>query len=307
MNKRFQFKAPLALAAAAAIGLTAGCGKSPETSDEPETTEDRQAYEVKGRLRQISGDGESVAIEHEEIPGFMAAMTMPFYLEDPALAEGLKPGDAVRFRYVVKARESFIDRMEKLDDDAVPASPAGQEVRRAADPRIPRLGEGDLVPNFELIDHNSERFLFSDFEERAILLTFIFTRCPVPDFCPLMSRNFQVLQERVARHPDLRGKVQLLSVTIDPEYDTPEVLKRYAARYTDDTANWTFATAARDRIDELTTRFSVYIEDDGESANINHALATALVGKDRRLEKIWRGNAWSPDEAIAKLEESLKD
>ena len=301
-------KTALLLIAVIALASTLGCAESPhEAAGESVAENSEQVFEVAGRVRGISGDRETITIEHEEIPGFMPAMTMPFYLAEPGLAEGLEPGDAVGFRYVVKERESYIDRIEVVDDDSVPASPAGPSARRPADPRVPRLEEGDLVPDFRLINQENEPFYFHEFEGRAIVMTFIFTRCPVPDFCPLMSRHFQTIQERVAGHPDLHGNIQLVSVTIDPEYDTPEVLRDYAARYTDNTDNWTFATGGRDRIDELTTRFSVYIEADAESANIDHALATLLIGPDGRLEKIWRGNTWSADDVIGEAESLLQE
>jgi protein SCO1 len=282
-----------------------GCGDGPGDPAEESIAEDARVFEVNGRIRGIASDRETLNIEHEEIPGFMAAMTMPFHLADPTLAEGLEAGDAVRFRYVVRARESYIDRIEKLADDAVPSSPAGGGARRPADPRVPRLEVGDLVPDFRLINQDNEPFYLHEFEDKALVLTFIFTRCPVPDFCPLMSGNFQAIQDRVAEDTDLQEKTHLISVTIDPEFDTPEVLAEYATRYTDDTESWTFATGGRDRIDEMTTRFSVYIEDDPESDNIDHALATVLIGPDRQLKNIWRGNAWSPDEVVADLKAAL--
>ena len=304
--KAFLAKSILPLAAIFAA-LLSGCGDVERESTGEAIEPDEQVFEVKGRVRSIPDDGETINIEHEEIPGFMPAMTMPFHLKEAGLVEGLEPGDAVGFRYVVRGRESFIDRMEKLEDDAVSPSPAGEGRRRPADPRIPRLEEGDTIPSFRLVNQDDEPFYFHEFEGRAIAMTFIFTRCPVPDFCPLMSERFQTIQERAAEHPDLHGNIQLVSVTIDPEYDTPEVLNDYAARYTDNTENWTFATGGRDRIDELTTRFSVYIEDDAESANIDHALATVLIGPDGRLEKIWRGNTWSADDVIGAAESLLQE
>lgn len=267
-----------------------------------------RVFEVRGWIRSIPAERETITIAHQEIPEYMPAMTMPFNLKDPSLADGLEAGDPVVFRFVVGERDSWIDRIRKLDGPEAAAMPS-RDVRRS-DPllaRIPRLEEGDLTPSFQLVDQDGKRFDLADFRGSAVVVTFIFTRCPVPDFCPLMSQKFQALQQRLNEDPLLRDRAHLLSVTIDPEFDTPEVLRAYADVYTDSTENWTFATGDPGRIEEMTTRFSIFIDPESKEGTLDHALGTALIGPDSRLMTVWRGNRWTVDEVTEAISTTLKE
>lgn len=278
-----------------------GCGSpDPVAGGEQGGT---QVFEVTGRITSIPADRETMVIAHEEISGFMPAMTMPFYLLDASTAEGLEPGDAIRFRYVVEERRSWIEEIERIDADGLAQDrDEGFRLQRQRLP-IPRLEPGDRVPGFELIDQTGANFSLHDFHGEAIVLTFIFTRCPVPDFCPRMSRHFQEIQAEAAADDELRDRFRLLSVTIDPEFDSPEVLEQYGRNFSDDPSTWTFATGSPGRIDEMTTRFSVFMENNPENNTIDHALATALIDPAGNLVNIWRGNAWEPDDVIAMMRE----
>jgi protein SCO1 len=285
------------------LAVGAGCGPRVET--EPPAQGER-VFEVKGWVRSIASDRATITIKHEEIPGFMPAMTMPFYLKDPSLADGLANGDPVTFRFVVGETDSWIDRIEKIDpaELAVETSVQGRQTNplRA---RIPRLEEGDLVPSFQLVNQEGEPFETGELYGKAVVVTFIFTRCPVPNFCPLMSKNFRALQQKLDDEPDLRNRAHLLSVTIDPEFDTPRILRAYANAFTDTTENWTFATGDPDRIEEMTRRFSIFIDPESGNGTIDHALGTALIGPDGHLVAIWRGNQWTPEEILDRLSTTL--
>lgn len=157
-----------------------------------------------------------------------------------------------------------------------------------------RLKEGDEMPPFNLTNQNDERISRETFRGEPFVLTFIFTRCPVPNFCPRMSNNFEELQTAIKTGSSTLAKTRLLSITLDPGFDTPQVLNAYAASRQADPKVWTFATGPEREIDSLTSAFSVYRQNEG--GTISHGLATALIDKDGKVDKIWRGNGWTPAE-----------
>lgn len=162
--------------------------------------------------------------------------------------------------------------------------------------RDARVKEGKEMPRFGLTDQNGERISLDTFRGQPFVLTFVFTRCPLPNFCPRMSNNFEELQTAIKTGSATLAKTRLLSITLDPDYDTPKILSDYAAFHHADRQIWTFATGDGKEIEALTRAFSVYRQNEG--GTISHGLATALINRDGKIEKIWRGNAWTPAEVI---------
>lgn len=262
----------------------------------------RRTYEITGRVVGFGDDGRTVIVEHGDVPGLMPAMTMSFKTIDDGALDSLAVRDAVRFRLVVTRDSSWIDRLEHLPDSAVAAYPsATPDPAFAPSTTAPLLEEGDAVPPFTLVNQDGEAFRAADFEGRLLLLTFIYTRCPLPDFCPRLSGHFQRLQPRLIERFD--DRVHLLSISFDPNHDTPEVLRAYARRYTDSTEHWTFATGSLEEIARVAQRFGVFYAASGEE--FDHNLATALVGPGGQIRRIWRGNDWQPEEVLEAIENVL--
>ncbi len=261
-----------------------------------------QVFEVKGQVRSVEPDEHTLNIAHEEIPGFMPAMVMPFTVKEPATTKGLASGDAVRFRLVVSKDDSWITQIEKIAPGALSAPPAAEQ-GAVSGSETERVEVGQKVPDFSLVDHHGKKFRLSDLQGKAVVLTFIYTRCPLPNFCPLMSKNFASLQERFCK--DLPGKVQLLSISFDPEFDTPETLSRYAALFQGQNGDkdWRFATGTPEQINHVTAMFGLI----REPANgfINHDLRTALISPEGKLVHIWRSNVWTPYEVERMTREVL--
>jgi len=259
-----------------------------------------RTYEVRGRVVGFGDDPHTLFIQHEEIPGYMPAMTMPFRTPDTTAVSRLTLGDQIAFTFHVTRDSAWITDIRRL--------PPGTRLNLDAGPRptlhgLPLLQEGDPLPDATLLTQDSLQLRLSDLQGRALLLTFIYTRCPVPDFCPLMSRRFQQLQEPLkARFGD---HTRLLTISFDPAYDTPSVLRRYAQQYTDDTRHWIFATGDTTTIRRLATQFGVHYE--AAAGEIIHNLTTALVAPDGRIGRIWRGNRWTTDEVLAAVAEVLAD
>jgi protein SCO1/2 len=278
----------------ACLGLALlGCGR-PTNPGEAE-----QHYETRGVVRGFSPDRQTIEIQHENIPGFMPSMTMPFVARERKEIADLKTGDSISFRMTVTRNDFWVDNVRKIprgdvsvaEPKPTPAISSGSGAR---------LKEGDEMPLFSLTNQNGERISLDSFHGQPFVLTFIFTRCPLPNFCPRMSNNFEELQTEIKGGSDALAETRLLSITLDPDYDTPKVLSDYAGYHHANAQIWTFATADEKEIDSLTRAFSVYRQT--ENGTISHGLATALIDKNGKIDKIWRGNSWTPAEVIEEIE-----
>lgn len=254
-------------------------------------------YEVRGIVRVIGFADRELTVEHEEIPGYMPAMTMPFAVKEMSQVEALETGDAIGFQLVVTDKESWITGVRKIDPSEV-RLPTARGVP-ATTRKMERLREGDALPEFALIDDQARPITRATFAGKPLVLTFIFTRCPLPNFCPLMSSQFEAIRKAAADDTKLKDELRLLSISFDPDYDTPEQLAKYAARFTDEHDHWHFATGTKEQVEKLTAAFSIQVKP--ESGTINHGLATALIGPDGVIRKIWRGNGWRPAEVVEEL------
>jgi protein SCO1/2 len=273
-----------------------GCGRST-------THETAEHYETRGVVRGFSPDRSAIEIQHENIPGFMPSMTMPFVARNPKEIADLKSGDAVSFRMTVTQKDFWIDHVKKIRREDVKLAEPKCTPAVSAEGGA-RLKEGDEMPPFNLMNQNGERISLETFRGQPFVLTFIFTRCPVPNFCPRMSNNFEELQTAIKTGSGTLAKTRLLSITLDPGFDTPQVLNAYAASRQADPKVWIFATGQEREIDSLTGAFSVYRQT--ESGTISHGLATALINRNGKIEKIWRGNAWTPAEVTEVIQAAEK-
>lgn len=281
-----------------AAGLALAHLKSASAQINPE-----QRFQVNGVVRSLENQGQTVVIEHDDIPDFMPAMIMPFTVRDAALLRGLQPGEAVRFELVVTKEDSWIDRIEKRTGSAQETARGGEraETERPAAPEPREIEIGEIVPNFALIDQDGHSIHLRDYRGKAVVLTFIYTRCPLPNFCPLMSKNFADLQQRLSQ--EFTDKYQLLSITMDPDFDRPEVLKHYAARYGANEKDWSFATGTADQISFVAGLMGLYYAKEG--GLISHDFRTALIGPDGRLLHLWKSNVWTPYEVQRMVRETL--
>jgi len=282
------------LAGCIALALLS-CGRSTNPN------EGADHYDTRGVVRGFSPDRSTIEIQHENIPGFMPSMTMPFVTRDPKQIADLKIGDAISFRMAVTKKDFWIENVKKIQREEVDVAEPKRTPPVSAD-RDARLKEGEEIRPFNLTNQSGERISLDAFHGQPFLLTFVFTRCPVPNFCPRMSNNFEELQEAIKGGRGTLATTRLLSVTLDPAYDTPKVLSEYAAFHHADSKIWTFATGDEKEIDSLTRGFSVYRQNEG--GTISHGLATALVNKEGKIDKIWRGNAWTPAEIIKEIQAS---
>jgi len=269
-----------------------GCGRS----ENIEAT--ARHYEVRGIVRGFAPDRSTIEIEHENITDFMPSMTMPFTAHDPKESSTLSVGDAVSFRLIVTDQDSWIDQIKKINPGDVQLAVRKAGFAPTLQPSA-RLHQGDTMPAFKLTDQDGQIITLDNFRGRPFVLTFIFTRCPMPNFCPLMMRHFADLQMAIKAKAGPLSETRLLSVSFDPENDTPVVLKKYAQHEGADSGIWTFATGSKLQIDQLTRGFAVIVQP--EAGTISHGLATALIDSGGRIVEIWHGNGWKPEEIIEKV------
>jgi protein SCO1/2 len=269
---------------AAAIAASA-CSRTP-----PE-----KQYQLQGQILDIKPQTNEVLVRHGDIPGFMPAMTMPYKVEDAKLLADKQPGDLITATLVVGETEAHLSKIDKTGHAAV-ENTGGPEITESQ-----ILKPGERVPDTTLIDENRMERPLTSYKGHRVALTFMYTRCPQPDFCPLMDRNFAAIQDEIAKTPGL-GDVRLVSVSFDPANDTPAVLKTHARDLKADPAVWHFVTASKDDIKDFTASFGVTaVPSDESPAVLTHNLSTAVIDADGKLVKIRPDNMWTPAELIADL------
>jgi protein SCO1 len=297
----------LALAWVLAI---AGCGKQNQPTQPPSaqsTGKDSTNYQVKGVVEEVLPAKKQVIIKHEEIPGYMDAMTMRFDVKDTNELAGLKPGDDVSFRMIVTDDDGWIDQIKRLGTTTpIVTGNAPENFRRARE--VDPLKEGDTMPNYNFTNQLGQPVSLSDFKGQAVAFTFIFTRCPFPTFCPRMSQHFQAVQAQLKDMPNAPTNWHLLSITIDPKFDTPAILKNYAAQYHSDPKHWSYLTGELIDITAIAEQFGLlfYRPDPNQPAGINHNLRTVILTAGGKVHKIIPENTWKPEEVTAALVEAAK-
>ncbi len=277
------------LALVTLIGV--GCQREPE----------QRTYQLRAQVLAVRPESREILVKHDDIPGFMPAMTMPYTVKDEKLIAEREPGDLIEATLVVSAGSAWLSAITKTGTAPVPED-APSKIPAAAGVHL--LQPGDPVPETSLTDQDEKTISLSNWRGSAVVVTFIYVRCPLPEFCPLMDRRFADVQRLVADDPKLRGRVRLLSVSFDPERDRPAALREQAAKLQADPAVWRFATAPADIVDRFAATFGVNVirEKDG---TITHNLRTAVVGPDGRVLSIVDGNQWTASQVVADLRRAL--
>lgn len=254
-------------------------------------------YELKGKVLTVEKDKHLVTVSHEEIKGFMDAMTMPFMVRDEWVFDQAATGDQITATLVVDETESWLENVVIIKSNADP------DLKGSPGPT--GATTGDEFPDFALVNQNNQAIRTRQYKGKALLLTFIYTRCPIPEYCTLMSNNFSQLDQELNKQPQLYEKTRLLSISIDPDYDTPAVLRSYGASHTgrfgDETfSHWAFATGTKEQVKDVAQFFGLQYFPDKDQ--IVHGLRTAIIAPDGRVYKVYRDNKWKPEEVLKDIE-----
>ena len=274
---------PRTLALVVCLGLAA-CGTS------------TKYYELTGQIVSKDSAHHTVVVDHDDIPGFMAAMTMPYPVAKGTDFSAMEPGDKIRARVVVKSNEEYwLDEIVVTD-----STQRGLVVSQGK-----KLSAGEEIPDVELVNQDGKTVHLSDFRGKTLLLTFVYTRCSIPTMCPLTSSLFAAVNRELAKNPQEYARTQLLTISLDPKYDTAPILRKYGLAYLNEEASgfahWQFTSPSAENLHKLADAFGlVYIESNNQ---ISHSLCTVLIRPDGTVVKEWTTNEWKAPEAVAAIRE----
>jgi len=256
----------------------------------------RQVYRVEGVIREVLAEGGKLKIDHEEIPGFMGAMVMTFDVRGGGDLAVFSPGDKVRFTMVVTPEEGWIEGVTKVGEAAL--APAFRVVRD-----VEPLAVGDLLPEYHFTNQVGQAVSLGDFRGQALGLTFLFTRCSFPNFCPRMAGNFAAAQQQLKAMSGGPTNWHLLTITFDPEHDTPAVLQVYGRNYQCDPQRWSFLTGNLVDITALAEQFGLMFwrSDPTDPVRIDHNLRTVVIDVNGRVRKIIPENEWKVAELVSEM------
>jgi len=259
-------------------------------------------YLLRGRVVEISTQDKTVTISHEAIPGFMGAMTMPYKVKDPNVLTELHPGDRINATLV------DVDEQEFYLDDFVITAQANPDYKPTAQYHVP--APGDVVPDFALLNQSGKTIHLAQFRGKVLLLTFIYTRCPLSDYCPRMSRNFAEVDKALAADPSTYSRSHLLSISFDPDYDKPSVLRSYGGAYTgryskEDFAHWDFAAPSDKDLTAVEQWFGVGVTPGDAPGQLSHSLSTLVIGADGKVLKWYPTNDWTPADVEHDVQQAI--
>jgi protein SCO1/2 len=277
--------------ATAAIFLTALTLAAPALSGQAD-----RRYSVRGMVLRVDAPARTFFVSHDRIEGLMDAMTMPFEVRDARQLQGVVPGAMVDFVLVISKDAGYatnvrVRRYESAEQDPLTARRLAL-LRKMAGRVPPPVAIGQRVPDFTLTDSTRAPATLSSFAGKIVVMNFVYTRCALPQFCLRMSNTFSVVQKRFSHV--LGRDVQLLTVTFDPERDTPEVLAAYAQQWNADARGWRFLTGPVAEVRRVCALFGV--ETSPDEGLMNHMVRTILVGRDGRLLANIEGNAFTPEQ-----------
>jgi protein SCO1/2 len=274
-----------------------GCHSTQKPDQQTLSSSNFKVYKLRGKVVSTNPATGEVTLDHEAIPGFMDAMTMPYKLKDPSILSELHQGDMITADVLV----SQDPNADVLLDHIVVIAQAKPDYKPAIFYHVP--APGDAVPDFKLRNQDGRAIHLDQFRGKTLLVTFIYTRCPLPNFCPLVTHNFAVIDRQLAVTPALYEKTHLLCVSFDPDHDTPARLRAYGATYVGSDqkkafAHWDFAVPSKPELLEMAKYFDLGITQ-GADDTITHTLSTTLIDPHGKVAQFYPGNEWTPEQVIA--------
>jgi len=276
--------------------LLAGCHSGSTAGTGQAASPAYKVYKLRGKVVSTDAAKGEVTLDHEAIPGFMEAMTMPYKLKDASILGELHPGDVITADVLVSADPNA----DYLLDHIVVVGQARPDTKPPVSYHVP--APGDATPDFKLRNQDGRRIHLGQFRGQALLVTFIYTRCPSPEFCPRVTRNFAEVEKQLAGDPALYAKTHLLSVSFDPDHDTPERLRAYGASYIGSDAknafaHWDFAVPEKPVLAEMAKWFDLGMTSAADGS-ITHTLSTTLIGPDGKVARFYPGNEWTAEQVL---------
>ena len=282
--------------------MVAGCHSGAKSASGSAADSSFKTYKLRGKVVSANSATGEVTLDHEAIPGYMEAMTMPYKLKDPNILGELHPGDVITATLLVSQNADG----DVLLDQIVVVGQAKPDYKPKVSYHVPSTG--DAVPDFKLRNQDGRTIQLDQFRGKELLITFIYTRCPLPNFCPRITHNFADLDKQMAASPALYNKTHLLCVSFDPDNDTPARLRAYGATYIGSDAknafaHWDFAVPEKPVLDKMAQFFDVGITHDA-SDSITHTLSTTLIDANGKVVRFYPGNEWTVDQVLADVKQA---
>jgi protein SCO1/2 len=284
----------LFLTVVAGAMLSGGCAHRPSkaaTSGEP------QLYPARGLIREVKPAELTVIIKHDPIPDYMAAMTMPFEVKDARELDGLKPGDEVSFVVYVTEKDGWISQIAKVGTSAPYEAKPREAVRVTR--VVKELEVGDLMSDYAFTNELGQAVSLGQYRGKAYAITFIYTRCPFPTFCPRTASNFAEATDLLLKMRRAPRNWHLLALTFDPDHDTPARLRAYGLQYGYNPKRWNLLTGAMVDIDAITEQFGMSFDRTGDT--FSHNVRTVVVDPAGRIRKIFIGVKWTAEELATEV------
>jgi protein SCO1 len=279
--------------------VLAGCHGGSKPDLQSSAASSYKIYKVRGKVVSTNTASEEVTLDHEAIPGFMEAMTMPYKLKDANILSELHSGDVITADLLVSQNADA----DLVLDHIVVVGQAKPDYKPRIAYHVP--APGDAVPDFKLRNQDGRTIHLDQFRGKQLLITFIYTRCPLPNFCPRVTRNFADINRQLAASPSLYDKTRLLCVSFDPDNDTPERLRAYGSTYIgsdakDAFSHWDFAVPEKPVLAKMTEYFDVGITQSADNS-ITHTLSTTLIGTDGKVVRFYPGNEWTVEQVLTDM------
>ena len=278
---------------AATVLVLGGC-RPQEVTPSNESSATPKTYPAHGVVQTVAPDHRRATIKHDAIPGYMGAMTMEFPVRNTNELNGMTAGDEISFTLAVTETDDWIENIRtvgRTNAFGLSGPPGWHAVE-------PGLEVGDALPDYEFTDEHGQPVRFSDFRGSAVAFTFFFTSCPLPDYCPRMNRNFAEVRTLLATNAPLNW--QLLSISFDSSFDTPEILSGYAKFYRgDDTNRWLFTVASTNTLASLAPKVDLSFWREGGS--ISHNLRTVVLDTRGKISAQFDNNDWTPEALAAAI------
>jgi protein SCO1/2 len=246
---------------------------------------------AKGTVMELKPDGRTVVIRHEAVSNYMAAMTMPFKVKAPEELAGLHRGDEISFQLQVAESESWVEHITKIGTVSLPPTPTPTEA--------PARRPGHPLLDYKFTNELGQAVSLNDFRGQALAITFFYTRCPLPDYCPRLSKNFQAAQQKLESLSGAPTNWHLLSVSFDTEFDSPQMLKAYGNMYQYDPKHWSFLTGPADKIGELARQANLTYQYD--AGTFNHDFRTLIIDAAGRLQMVFPTSGDLSDQIVAEI------
>ncbi len=268
---------------------------------------DAKSYTAQGVVEQIAPDRSSVTIHHQNIPGYMMEMTMDFPVQNTNELNGISPGDNITFTLVVTEKDDWVKNIQRVGQAAEEmTNKMSMQMDMSQGMMTPELKPGDVLPDYELTAEDGKQIHFADFRGKVLAFTFFYSRCPLPDYCPRMSNNFFETRKLILATADALTNWQFLSISFDPDFDTPEVLSNYGTIYRGgDADRWLFASASAKTLANLAPNLDLMIMREGGNI-MEHGLRTVVLDAQGRISRQLDGNKWTPQELAAAVLEAAR-